>query len=113
LIAELGIGRHFGEWWGSGIQRGYGLEKGQKKFSLFNTSRWNSENVKVCSVVPVLYQGKFDLGIIQGCLDLLKTHGSQAAPGFMRPEGIVVFHVAANSMFKQTIEKDEEPKGKS
>lgn len=112
LIAELGPGRHFGEWWGSGIQRGYGLEKGQKRFSLFNTSRWNSENVKVCSVVPVLYQGKFDLGIIQECLDSLKIHGSQAAPGFMRPEGIVVFHTASNSMFKQTIEKDEEPKGK-
>ena len=31
-------GRHFGEWWGSGIQRGYGLD--EKTFSLFNAYRW-------------------------------------------------------------------------
>jgi hypothetical protein len=37
--------------------------------------------------------------------------GSKAAPGFMKPEGIVVFHVAGNVGFKKTIEKDEEPKG--
>jgi hypothetical protein len=29
----------------------------------------------------------------------------------MKPEGIVVFHVAGNVGFKKTIEKDEEPKG--
>jgi hypothetical protein len=37
--------------------------------------------------------------------------GSKAAPGFMKPEGIVAFHVAGNIAFKKTIEKDEEPKG--
>jgi hypothetical protein len=26
-LMELGVGRHFGEWWGYGIQRGYGLQK--------------------------------------------------------------------------------------
>ena len=30
----------------------------------------------------------------------------------MNPEGVVVFHVAANLCFKKTLEKDEEPKGK-
>ena len=30
--------------------------------------------------------------------------------GFMRPEGIVVFHVAGNVGFKKTIEKDDMPK---
>lgn len=30
----------------------------------------------------------------------------------MKPEGIVVFHVAGGYLFKKTIEKDEEPKGK-
>jgi hypothetical protein len=39
-VLKLGIGRHFGEWWGSGIQRGYNLPKGEKRFSLFNVSRW-------------------------------------------------------------------------
>ena len=31
----LGEGRHFGEWWGQGIQRRYNLE--EKRFSLFNS----------------------------------------------------------------------------
>lgn len=39
-LFKLGQGRHFGEWWGSGIQRGYNLPKGEKRFSLFNALRW-------------------------------------------------------------------------
>jgi hypothetical protein len=113
LIAELGIGRHYGEWWGSGIQRGYGLSKGEKRFSLFNTHRWKAEALKVCSVVPVLHEGDFDMLIINHCLNYLLTDGSIAAPGFMKPEGVVVYHKAANCLFKKTIEKDEEPKGKA
>lgn len=114
LIAKLGPGRHYGEWWGSGIQRGYGLSKGVKRFSLFNTSRWHDESTRpsCCDVVPILYQGIFDLVHIEDCLSRLRTHGSVAAPGFFKPEGVVVFHVAANMMFKKTIEKDDEPKSK-
>ena len=37
-LLTLGPGRHFGEWWGVGIQRGYGLS--ERRFSLFNTQRW-------------------------------------------------------------------------
>src|SRR5687767_6900557 len=33
-LVKLGEGTHFGEWWGSGIQSGYGLPKGEKRFSL-------------------------------------------------------------------------------
>ena len=33
----LGEGRHFGEWFGSGIQRRYGLA--EKQFALFDTSK--------------------------------------------------------------------------
>src|SRR5512133_2019075 len=40
LVLGLGPGRHYGEWWGSGIQRGYDLPKGEKRFSLFNVHRW-------------------------------------------------------------------------
>lgn len=114
LVVKLGVGRHYGEWWGSGIQRGYGLAKGEKRFSLFNTSRWSDEAVRpaCCGVVPVLYEGVFDLIIVDDCLNRLKASGSLAAPGFMRPEGVVVFHIAAKMLFKKTIEKDEEPKGK-
>lgn len=113
-LLKLGIGRHFGEWWGSGIQRGYNLQKGEKRFSLFNVSRWNDSELrpKCCHVVPVLYQGLFDTNKINECLDLLKEKGSIASPGFMRPEGIVVFHIAGNIGFKKTIEKDDVPKSK-
>ena len=34
----LGVGRHFGEWWGSGIQRKY--NQAEKRFSMFNVLRW-------------------------------------------------------------------------
>ena len=36
-LMALGNGRHFGEWWGAGIQDGYGQT--EKFFSLFNTRR--------------------------------------------------------------------------
>lgn len=109
-LRELGPGRHFGEWWGSGIQRGYGLQKGEKRFSLFNVARWGDQRPACCHVVPVLYRGLFDTAVVEQALDLLRDGGSRAAPGFMRPEGIVVFHIAGNVGFKQTLEKDEEPK---
>lgn len=114
LVAKLGAGRHYGEWWGSGIQRGYGLTKGEKRFSLFNTSRWGDESVRpsCCGVVPILYRGVFDHIIILDCLNSLRRSGSVASPGFMRPEGVVIFHVAGNCFFKKTVEKDEEPKFK-
>jgi len=109
-LSSLGIGHHFGEWWGNGIQRGYNLSK--KQFSLFNTSRWNSETIpKCCSVVPVLYSGIFESNIIEKVLNSLILNGSVASEGFMNPEGIIVYHEASRSFFKKTIEKDEAPKG--
>ena len=111
-LMKLGPGRHFGEWWGSKIQRGYGLAAGDKRFSLFNTSRWNAENIPACcSVVPELYKRTFSTEAVMVALDILHREGSHAAPGYMKPEGIVVFHVAANQAFKVTIEHDEVPKG--
>jgi len=40
----------------------------------------------------------------------LRTIGSVAAPGFMDPEGIVVYLSAARSMFKVTLKGDDAPK---
>ena len=105
LRVELGPGRHFGEWWGHGIQRQYGLA--EKRFSLFNVTRWGAAPLTLCSVVPVLYRGMFDTVIIKDVLNTVQRDGSRAAPGFMRPEGIVIYHTAGNVMFKKTIEKDE------
>jgi hypothetical protein len=112
----LGEGHHYGEWWGNGIQRGYGLPNGDKRFSLFNAWRWNDGNPNrpaCCGVVPNLYTGPFTTDATQTQIERLRTMGSVAAPGFMRPEGIVIYLAAARTYYKQTLEKDDEPKGRS
>lgn len=119
LVSDLGPGLHYGEWWGSGINRGYGLQKGEKRFSLFNTRRWAGDEYSPVGstpnllVVPILYEGIFDTYQVRECLDTLRKCGSYANPGFNRPEGIVVYHHAANICMKSTLEKDEEYKSKS
>lgn len=130
LLLMLGPGRHFGEWWGCGIQRGYGLK--EKRFSLFNASRWcnydeepdkiHTEDPRIVkmqeklpeglSTVPVIHEGQFTTEACQSAIELLRNKGSYAAPGFMNPEGIVVYHVAAGIGFKKTLEKDGQPKSK-
>lgn len=134
-LFELGPGHHYGEWWGSGIQRKYGLTDGERRWSLFNVARWHQAGQEpfvsqpgdprlppklstqvppCCHVVPVLYRDTFDsfMGHSLDILDNLRVGGSLAAPGFMNPEGIVVLHVAGGYLFKKTLEKDEQPKGK-
>lgn len=124
-LAELGSGHHFGEWWGQGIQRGYGLT--EKRFSLFNVSRWclagdtpqriPNEDPRIvkmqdilpacCHLVPLLeYCQTMNTLDIEDALAWLVRNGSAAAPGFMNPEGIVAFHVAGNVGFKKTIGND-------
>lgn len=111
-LLKLGPGTHYGEWWGAGIQRKYGLS--EKRFSLFNTHRWSDATTRptCCGVVPILWCGPFDELDVEAILAELVAKGSMAAPGFMKPEGIVIFHTAAQWMLKKTIDKDEEPKGK-
>jgi hypothetical protein len=108
-LLKLGEGHHFGEWWGQGIQRGYGLK--EKRFSLFNVARWDGElRPACCHVVPTLWKGNFITEAVEDCLHDLRKGGSVAAPGFMSPEGVVIYHMAGNVGFKKTIEKDELPK---
>ena len=132
-LLKLGHGYHHGEWWGSGIQRGYNLPKGEKRFSLFNVGRWCLHNeipklisvdpkTKIekwqeklpvcCYLVPVLWEGMFNTEWIDQQLYILKLNGSHASPGYMNPEGIVIYHKAGNVLFKKTIEKDEQPKNR-
>ncbi len=105
-LLRLGPGSHFGEWWGQGIQRKYNI--GERRFSLFNVSRWGDDSVRpaCCHVVPTLYTGVFDTARIASTLTLLGATGSAAAPGFMNPEGIVVWHEKARVLFKQTLGGD-------
>lgn len=137
LTRGLGPGRHFGEWWGQGIQRGYGLK--EKRFSLFNVIRWDVEMFRefklhpwelrrdkdrgqepvfkqppqCCRVVPVILTCKFGDLEVNRILGSLSTYGSFASLGFMNPEGIVIYHTAGGYLFKKTLEKDDEHKGLS
>ena len=114
LLRDLGSGMHFGEWWGQGVQRKYNIE--EKRWSLFNTTLWYGKSFETPQVesVPVLYQGDWftevgGLGKIYAPdyhAGILKRDGSVASPGFMNPEGVVIFHVAANTPFKYTLDGD-------
>lgn len=117
-LAALGPGQHFGEWWGQGIQRKYGLT--EKRWSLFNVSRWKDPGDQhappdavlvpaCCYVVPILTRG-IGFEPVARALDMLRDSGSFAAPGFMKPEGIVAFHTHARTLFKVTLERDTEHK---
>jgi hypothetical protein len=127
-LMQLGPGSHFGEWWGRGIQRKYGLD--ERRFSLFNVSRWclhgetpqpiptaDPRIVKMqdvlpacCHLVPILRRGINISTLAESALYELSQRGSVAAPGYMHPEGIVVFHVAGNVGFKMTLDNDGVPK---
>jgi hypothetical protein len=141
-LKKLGPGRHFGEWWGRGIQRNYGLS--ERRFSLFNAGRWVTAKVtgdgtvpvmdkpgvleykalpgdppgrgtthpgpECCHVVPTIWRGNFDLFDCRAAVEMLRSHGSFAAPGWKTPEGIVVYHEAAKQSFKVTLVGDESPK---
>lgn len=110
LRTGLGIDLHYGEWWGAGIQRRYDLK--EKRFSLFNVSRWTDDvRPACCGIVPTLALDARPHVAVEKALEILRIEGSKAAPGFMKPEGIVAYHTAAQVLFKVTLEKDEAPKG--
>lgn len=106
LVRVLGEGLHYGEWWGSGIQRKYGMA--EKWFSLFNTSRYAELDTDInLSVVPVLYEGPNDTAEVEMALHKLHVGGSVAAPGFMNPEGICVYQAASRQISKVTLDKND------
>ena len=107
-LRELGKGYHFGEWWGQGIQRNYGLK--EKRFSLFNVKKWldNPLLPKCCGTVPIIRECSMDVinTNVESTMRELEVYGSIAAPGYMNPEGIVICHLAGNVLFKKTYTKD-------
>lgn len=115
LVRDLGPGRHYGEWWGQGIQRKYGMT--QKVFSLFNTRKWFGAEFETSNLttVPILYEGPNSELQIRDALEGLREYGSAATVDFngsefMDPEGVCIFHTAANRVFKITLVDDEVPK---
>lgn len=138
-LVKLGPGSHFGEWWGAGIGRKYDLK--EKRFSLFNVSRWGGNPLvtcpqctqisapadvcsrcktalptapagrpSCCDVVPELWRGNFDDLRVDEILAKLHREGSVAAPGYMKPEGVVIFHTAGGHLYKKTFDKNDQNK---
>lgn len=105
LREDLGEGRHFGEWWGLGIQRNYGLA--HKRFSLFNAHRFAEAapyfQTSSMYVVPILYAGPWEGATVDSVHYELTEHtGSMAAPGWTKPEGVVVYLRNAGVSYKIT-----------
>ncbi|KRD08627.1 hypothetical protein ASE48_08685 [Mycobacterium sp. Root265] len=115
LVDDLGPGHHYGEWWGSGIQHGYGLPNGDKRFSLFNTGRWAAKADEFVTpkldIVPLLSQRQLDTNEIARVVDNLREIGSRAVPGFMKPEGVIVYVPRLKGNFKVLLENNDLPKG--
>lgn len=129
LVRTLGPGRHFGEWWGKGINRGYGLD--HRRFSLFRPDKYpqleemhGSPLFNVLDVVPVIYEGPLTQ-LDDPSRWLVSLRGSSgvesfAEPGYEYPEGVVIYHAAANQLFKVLCENqppkvktehDQQPRG--
>jgi len=107
LVEDLGAGIHYGEWWGQGIARKYNQK--HKTFSLFNVARYAEAtfNTPSLDLVPVLHDGHFDQWEVENALQKLRSNGSVAAPGFMNPEGICVYHTASRQVFKVTLDNQD------
>lgn len=119
FVETLGLGYHYGEWYGQGINRNYGLT--EHRFALFNAHRWKDLQGQTellglatppgLEVVPVLYQGPFHSGVITTQRNLLSVLGSVAVPGYDRPEGLVMWHSQSRQLYKVLLENDDQPKG--
>lgn len=120
LFDALGPGRHYGEFWGKGIQGRYVNQMaGVKGFALFNTAKhkglhlWlpagDGATEVLLETTHVLYEGPFSEQKIREVLTELKKTGSWISP--MSPaEGIVVYHTQSGQVYKVTL--DNEDKGK-
>ncbi|ASZ74845.1 hypothetical protein FDI69_gp028 [Rhodococcus phage Trina] len=111
LIEDLGVGLHRGEWYGKKIGRGYDLD--HNRFALFNTHRWDKAefNTENLGCVPLLWSGRFTSTAVLMTMIDLNEKGSQMVPGYMRPEGLCIYHTQANMYFKVMCENDHLAKG--
>lgn len=115
IVSLLGAGYHYGEWWGRGIQRTYGMET--RVFSLFNAGRWGGlfnapVGKMVLDCVPQ-YTADFkdirDLPeVIHNAKEFFMPKSLAAAKygvNFTNPEGFMMFHDRSRQLYKFPINK--------
>ena len=105
-LLKLGSGYFYGEWWGKGINREYGLDR--RVFSLFNVNYWNKlkDKPSCCTVVPTLFTGsfsEFNTNFIFNYKESLAAKEQGIA--FDRPEGFMIYFKKGNVMFKVPLNK--------
>lgn len=106
-LMKLGVGRHFGEWWGYKIQGRYSIK--ERRFSLFNVGRYRDSRPSCCHVVPILAEHDcFDTFAIENVMEELDITGSIAS-GIQKDkaEGIVIYHEHSGYLFKKTFDGDK------
>lgn len=112
LAFLLGPGRHFGEWWGQGIQRSYDLN--HKRFSLFSPWRYDDLAFMLAGteyadfgldIVPILKMSALNglTGQLAEAMETLRSIGSVAAPGYDDPEGVVIQIQGVDQAFKHLL----------
>ncbi len=111
LIELLGVGRHYGEWCGPGIQTGEGLK--YKTLFLFDRQKmYERKTVQKCRAlkihpVPLLLEDLVKIEDVNKNIlekfNMLKNLGS-CFNGFNNPEGIVV--EMFGQLFKYTYERE-------
>lgn len=108
LAVDLGKGRHYGEFYGRGIQRTYGLDG--RRFALFNAKRWHETEFTTpkLEVAPVVSVATHSLSFeAHVAVESLREFGSLAVDGWPDPEGVVIYHTAAKQSFKVTLHNDD------
>ena len=120
ILMNLRPGWHRGEWFGLGIQHGYGLD--EKRFALFNPLEFshkyydygeNRETLdpkllrlnSLVKTVPIIEIGPISV-VVPKALHLLESEGSVMVPG-QKAEGIIIYHPEAKVYFKETFEYSE------
>lgn len=110
-IVKLGIGTHFGEWVGPGVQKNP-HELDEKRFYLFNHYRWvEVQRATICKettafpmcvdIVPWMVDGLYTQEGIDAAMLKLKERGSLIGG---KPEGIMVYIPEADHYQKVTFE---------
>lgn len=102
-IRKLGIGRHYGEWWGEGIQKNRYNAEGNH-FSIFNTRRPADTLPDIVKQVPILYTGIYDYHIIMDEFEALRP---LSVLGGHNPEGIIIEFHMTGKRYKMTYDYRE------
>ena len=96
----------YGEWFGKGIQRGYGLEN--KYFMPFNKyyAAFLQQGSIPNIIEPYIFcECKYNIQESLDAMSLLRANGSYLIPGYDNPEGIIINFRDLDIRFKETINK--------